>query len=205
MTEIDDHCRAAKAHIEKSDQAKDRAEQHLISAAQHIKAIKGLTPDQAAFLEIVKLRIGIGKSRTYEILPLADGTKTVDEIRERGREKERRTRADAALVRHAGQTEDDDIPPFLDRITDRRSAPVEPDDDEPGDDNAPRHTTPDFIRNAPDVVASALDIIMGMSCQQWQRLMYLLDQNERLPVRGTEEGDAVLEAGRRQLETAAAA
>jgi hypothetical protein len=73
--------RAIKAHIERGDKAKDKAEQHYISAGQYLAKLKEHSPDQATFLTIVKEKIGLGKSRTYELLQIADRTKTVGEIR----------------------------------------------------------------------------------------------------------------------------
>jgi hypothetical protein len=77
-----------KAHIAKGDNeskkaehASKKAEQHYIAAGQHLKELKG-DLSQAEFLEIVREKIGIGKSRTYELLAIADGTKTVDQVRD---------------------------------------------------------------------------------------------------------------------------
>jgi hypothetical protein len=62
-----------KAHIVRGDQAKDKAEQHYIAAGQYLKTLKETCSDQAAFLAIVQEEIGLGKSRTYELLQIADG------------------------------------------------------------------------------------------------------------------------------------
>ena len=43
--------------------------------------LKERCPDQATFLALVKDKIGIGKSRIYELLTIADGRKTVEEVR----------------------------------------------------------------------------------------------------------------------------
>ena len=66
--------KAIKAHIAKG-------EQHYISAGLHLAKLKERCPDQATFLALVKDKIGIGKSRTYELLQIADGRKTVEEVR----------------------------------------------------------------------------------------------------------------------------
>src|SRR5262245_34411053 len=63
-----------KAHIAKG-------EQHYVSAGLHLATLKERCPDQATFLALVKDKIGIGKSRIYELLQIADGRKTVEEIR----------------------------------------------------------------------------------------------------------------------------
>ena len=72
---------AIKAHIAKGDKAKDKAEQHYIAAGQYLKQLKDDCPDQQTFLEKVEKEIGIGKSRTYELLQIGDGRKTVAEVR----------------------------------------------------------------------------------------------------------------------------
>jgi hypothetical protein len=173
-----------------------------------LMTLKGNSPDQATFLQIVKEQIGLGKSRTYELLQIADGTKTGAEIQQANAERKAKERAKLSVMSRtiANDLAAEKSPPNGEKSppADDQS-PWEAHGQEPPDDDdaaSPGHTAPEFIRNAPDVVAAAFDIIIGMSCQQWQRLMYLLDQNERLPVKGTEEGDAVLNAGRQQLEAA---
>jgi hypothetical protein len=52
---------------------------------------------------------------------------------------------------------------------------------------------------ATDVVAEAIELVSHMTCQQRQRFIYLLDVNEWLPVKGTKDGDAIIEAGRQQV------
>jgi hypothetical protein len=37
---VTEHCRRVKAHIAAGDKAKDKADQHYISAGQHLKALK---------------------------------------------------------------------------------------------------------------------------------------------------------------------
>jgi hypothetical protein len=66
--------KAIKAHIAKG-------EQHYISAGYYLAHLKERCPDQATFLALVKEKIGIGKSRAYELLQIADGRKTVEEVR----------------------------------------------------------------------------------------------------------------------------
>jgi len=68
-----------KAHIAKGDKAREKADQHYIAAGKYLKELKG-DLSQAEFLEIVREKIGIGKSRTYELLAIADGTKTLADV-----------------------------------------------------------------------------------------------------------------------------
>jgi hypothetical protein len=90
-------CKAIKAHIAKG-------EQHYISAGLHLAKLKERCPDQATFLATVKDKIGIGKSRTYELLTIADGTKTVEGVRADTNERKRRH-----LSVPNGQTEEDEV------------------------------------------------------------------------------------------------
>ncbi|TMJ91110.1 MAG: hypothetical protein E6G76_03995, partial [Alphaproteobacteria bacterium] len=73
--------RHIKAHIARGDKAKDKAEQHYIAAGQYLKELKDDCPDQKTFLEKVEKEVGIGKSRTYELLQIGDGSKTVAGVR----------------------------------------------------------------------------------------------------------------------------
>src|SRR5262249_2338127 len=73
--------RHIKAHIKAGDKAKCKAEDHYIAAGQYLKQLKDDCPDQKTFLEKVEKEIGIGKSRTYELMQIGDGRKTVDEVR----------------------------------------------------------------------------------------------------------------------------
>jgi len=72
---------AIKAHITAGDKAAQKANDQYISAGQYLKELKsGLS--QAEFLEIVRDKIGIGKSRAYDLLAIGDGTKTVKQVRD---------------------------------------------------------------------------------------------------------------------------
>ena len=59
------------------------------------------------------------------------------------------------------------------------------------------------IVTAPDVVSEAIELVRRMSCQQWQRFIYLLDQNEWLPAKGFLQSDCIIETGREQIEAVA--
>jgi hypothetical protein len=96
-----------KAHIEKGDKAKDKAEQHYISAGQHLKQSKDDCPDQKTFLEKVEKEIGIGKSRTYELLQIGDGRKTVAEVRADTAKRTADTKDRLKLSATSGQNADD--------------------------------------------------------------------------------------------------
>ena len=91
MNEVQLIC-AIKAHIEKGDKAKGKAEEHYIAAGQYLKQLKG-GHSQAEFLKIVQEKIGLGKTRTYELLAIADGTKTVEQTRAEATQRKQLERA----------------------------------------------------------------------------------------------------------------
>jgi hypothetical protein len=70
-----------KAHLAKAAKYQSKAEEHLITAGQYLMTLKGNSPDQATFLQIVQEQIGLGKSRTYELLQIADGRTTTEKVR----------------------------------------------------------------------------------------------------------------------------
>jgi hypothetical protein len=78
-----------KAHIDKGDKAKaqaehaaGKAEQHYFSAGQYLKTLKEQhNGSWAEWEELLKTKIGIGKSRASELMAIADGTKTTKQVR----------------------------------------------------------------------------------------------------------------------------
>jgi ClpX C4-type zinc finger protein len=99
----DQRWKLVRAHIAKGDKAKDKAEQHYIAAGQYLKQLKADCPDQKIFLEKVEREIGIGKSRTYELLQIGDGRKTVEQIRADTGERTAKTRALQSRPLRSGQ------------------------------------------------------------------------------------------------------
>ena len=99
--------RAIRARIEKGDKAKDKAEQHYIAVGQHLKQLKDDCPDQKTFLEKVEREIEIGKSRTYELLQIGDGRKTVTKVRADTAKRTADTKARLKLSATSGQNADD--------------------------------------------------------------------------------------------------
>jgi hypothetical protein len=95
-----EHFRRAKAHLEAGDRATAKGQEHYVSAGQHLRAIKDLSPDQATFLEKVEAKLGLGKSRTYELLAIADGTKTVEDSNAGAAKRMRDMRARRNSVRN---------------------------------------------------------------------------------------------------------
>jgi hypothetical protein len=91
------HWLAAKACIAKGDKAAAKADDFYITAGQHLKALKAAHDERggtfAAWEALLRERVGIGKSRASELMQIADGTKTVEGIREATAEKVRQIRA----------------------------------------------------------------------------------------------------------------
>jgi hypothetical protein len=174
-----------KTHIAKGDMAAEKSEQHYIAAGQHLKTLKDAhTGTWAEWEDLLKTKIGIGKSRASELMQIADGRKTVVQVRDSAAVRMKKLRATS---------------PSRDGETEIRAAAGCSTID------APSYTAPAFIRNAPDPAAEAFEIIRHMSCRQWQRLIYLMDKHELLPVKGSKEGNFIIEAGRQQIEARAPA
>ena len=106
-----------KVHLAKAEKYQSKAEEHYVTAGQYLMTLKGNSPDQATFLKIVKEQFNLGKSRVYELIQIADGSKTVEEIRASSNERSKASQANAKMSCPliSGQTATDDIPPFLDR------------------------------------------------------------------------------------------
>jgi hypothetical protein len=85
---------AIKVHIAKGDKAADKADQHYRSAGQHLKTLKATHGGSwAEWEELLKTKVGIGKSRASELMRIADGTKTVEQVRAEGAERKAKERA----------------------------------------------------------------------------------------------------------------
>ena len=97
-----------KAHIAKGDKAKDKAEQHYIAAGQHLKTLKASHGGSwAEREELLKTKIGIGKSRASELMRIADGRKTVEQVRADTAERTAKTRALQSSPLRSGENADD--------------------------------------------------------------------------------------------------
>src|SRR5262249_48798993 len=61
---------------------KEKAEQHYIAAGLHLKTLKAdHTGNWTNWEKLLKTKIGIGKTRASELMQIADGRKTVEEVR----------------------------------------------------------------------------------------------------------------------------
>jgi hypothetical protein len=90
--------RNIKAHIAKGDKAKDKADQHYIAAGLHLKQLKASHDASWEDWEaLLKDKIGIGKSRASELMQIADGRKTVEQVKSESAERKTNERKRIAL------------------------------------------------------------------------------------------------------------
>jgi hypothetical protein len=86
-----------KTLIEKGDKAVEKAEQFYIAAGQHLKAIKAEHDDRGGtwgeWEALLKSKIGIGKSRASELMQIADRRKTVAQVVDDRRKRQRKAKA----------------------------------------------------------------------------------------------------------------
>jgi hypothetical protein len=71
--------RAINALVEKVDQHEGKIEQYYRSIGQHIAAIKTARPGD--WLTVVDTECNLKKTRAYDLLAIASGTKTVEQVR----------------------------------------------------------------------------------------------------------------------------
>ena len=96
--------REIKVRIVKGEQAQSKANDHFIAAGLLIKELKEFHGGKTAEWEaLLKDKCGIGKSRAYELMKIADGRTTVEEVRAEKAESVRKVRA-AAIPLRSGKT-----------------------------------------------------------------------------------------------------
>jgi hypothetical protein len=84
--------KAVKSLVAKGDQAKDKAEQYYASAGCHLKELKEWH-SKAEWAELIKTKCNLGVSRAYELIQIANGRKTVSDIRLSANERKQKHRA----------------------------------------------------------------------------------------------------------------
>lgn len=86
----------AKAHIMSGDKAKEKVEQHYKSAGLYLIAARERVKNQGLhWVAWLRENVRVAPSRAYEIIAIADGTKSLEEVREVERDKKREQRAKA--------------------------------------------------------------------------------------------------------------
>jgi hypothetical protein len=69
-----------KVYIEKGDKAKDKAEQYYTAAGLHLKELKE-GKSKAEWAKLIEAKCGLGVRRAYELISIANGRKSVADIR----------------------------------------------------------------------------------------------------------------------------
>jgi hypothetical protein len=70
-----------RAHLDKGDKAVDKAQQHYIAAGKHLATLKQHTGNWAEWEELLKSKIGMSTGRASELMQIADGRKTFEQVR----------------------------------------------------------------------------------------------------------------------------
>jgi len=82
-----------KAHIAAGDKAAQKANDHYISAGQHLATLKKEHAGSwAEWEELLKTKVNIGTGRASELMQIADGRKTVEQIRADASQRKRQQR-----------------------------------------------------------------------------------------------------------------
>jgi hypothetical protein len=82
--------KAIKAFVAKGDKAADKAEQYYKAAGLHLKTLKELKPDGVTWEDFVKEKCGVARSRADELIQIADGRASLDQVREKNKERQKR-------------------------------------------------------------------------------------------------------------------
>src|SRR5262249_35772043 len=72
-------CREINALVDKLATAERKVEQYQIAIGQHIAAIKKTRPND--WQQVIEVECKLKRSRAYELLAIASGTKTVEQTR----------------------------------------------------------------------------------------------------------------------------
>jgi hypothetical protein len=67
--------------VEKGDHAKEKSRQFYLAAGLHLKTLKAHSASTNAWVQLVKKKCDLGRSRAFELLALADGRTTVEKVR----------------------------------------------------------------------------------------------------------------------------
>ena len=98
-----------KAHIVTGDKAADKADRHYRSAGQYLAALKKAHGGAwTEWEELLKTKVGISTGRASELMQVADGRNTVQQLRADKAESVRQVRARASSLRseeNAGDVE----------------------------------------------------------------------------------------------------
>jgi hypothetical protein len=95
-TQLQDLAKNIATHLDKARKAEEKAQQHYIAAAKYLAEAQAACDESGfkAFQE--KFCPDIGRSRAYELLAVVRGKKTLGEVKDSTRERQRRHRAKKA-------------------------------------------------------------------------------------------------------------
>lgn len=97
-----------KAHIAAGDKAFGKAEEHYKSAGLHlIEARDRVKREGMTFSAFIVSQCGLGRSRAYELIAIADGTKTLEEVRSGANDRKVKHRTNTDRPFRNGQPEED--------------------------------------------------------------------------------------------------
>jgi hypothetical protein len=110
------------AHLEKARKCEEKAEQHYTTIGQRLVQVQDLCDDGGFHAVREKFFPDLGRSRTYEILQIATGKKSIEGIRAGTRERIRRHRArqnlSVTVTDAAPVTGGENPPPLSDDVDD---------------------------------------------------------------------------------------
>jgi hypothetical protein len=116
VQEVEHIIGSIKALIAKGEKAAAKAEQFFIAAGQHLKTLKDNHAGSWAEWELLlKERVKISTGRASELMQIADGRKTVAQVRANDAEKHKRLRAAGAKSSSGRPEENDDASVEADR------------------------------------------------------------------------------------------
>jgi hypothetical protein len=106
-----------RTHIEKGDKAAEKADQHYIAAGQHLKTLKAQHNGPWKEWEaLLKDKVGIGKTRASELMAIADGRTTIEEVRADTAKRVAGTKARLKSSASSGENADDKAQPTVAEI-----------------------------------------------------------------------------------------
>jgi len=74
--------RYVRAHVRKGEQAKDKSEQHFVAAGQYLTTLKvNYAPTWQDWEVLLRVKVGLSTGRASELMQIADGRKSVQEVR----------------------------------------------------------------------------------------------------------------------------
>ncbi|SEN61550.1 hypothetical protein SAMN04488077_1222 [Roseovarius tolerans] len=115
-TPLDQMGASAHAHYKVAEKAQGKAEEHYKSAGIYLSEAKRrvLRTRGMTFEKFLAEHCPIGKSRAYEVIAIADGTKTEEEVRARSNESSKaahaKTRDDAKAYRRCSADDQPEKP-----------------------------------------------------------------------------------------------